>query len=123
MSDRRRILVLAKPLLATLVREIASEADGLEVVGIVEDEQALVAEVLRTEPDVLIVGLDGTDPADLYLELLERRPRLRILALTGQGREAILWELRPHRTSLGEISPETLLAAVSAEDWRTAGVR
>jgi len=119
----RRILVLAQPLLGSLVREIAAESGRLEIVAVLDDEAALVDEVLRTEPDVLIVGLDDYERVDLYLDLLESRPRLRILALTGQGRETILWELRPQRTALGEISPETLLAAVAAEDWRAAGVR
>ena len=122
MPVRRRILVLAPPLLASLVREIAAQAESLEVVAVVEDDRELVDDVLRTEPDVLIVGLDEYEPGDVYLDLLERRPRLRILALSGHGREAILWELRPQRTALGEISPETLLAAVAAEDWRAAGV-
>ena len=38
--------------------------------------------------------------------MLYRFPRARVLALSGDARRAFLYELRPHRTPLGELSRE-----------------
>jgi hypothetical protein len=64
--------------------------------------------------DVAIVGGDGEALAGAVRDLLCSRPRLRALTVGGDGREAFLYELRPHRTPLGEVSPDTLLGAVKA---------
>jgi hypothetical protein len=43
-----------------------------------------------------------------------RRARLRALEVRRTGRESVLYELRPHRVSLGEISSETLVRTIRA---------
>lgn len=59
--------------------------------------------------DVLITGRD--DPA-WAAALLRRQPTLRVLALTRGGKEGLLYELRPQRVALGEVSPRQLLAEI-----------
>jgi hypothetical protein len=36
----------------------------------------------------------------------------RVLATLGDGRDASLWELTPHRTDLGALSPGTLVETI-----------
>ena len=44
-----------------------------------------------------------------------RRPsRLRLPPRHDDGKESVLYELRPHRVALGDISPETLLQTIRA---------
>ena len=39
---------------------------------------------------------------------------LRALEVQSDGRESVLYELRPHRISLGEVSSDTLVRAIRA---------
>ncbi|MFC8130900.1 hypothetical protein [Streptomyces sp. NPDC057302] len=65
---------------------------------------------------VLITTLDGeADPSAVppsLVRLLLDHPHLRILVVEGDGRTGSLWELRPHRIALGELSPHQLIRAV-----------
>lgn len=62
--------------------------------------------VIVTEPELARMN---------YESLLYGNPRLRLVAVSGDGRNAALYELRPCRIPLGELSPQTLVDAVSAE--------
>ena len=59
--------------------------------------------------DVVITGRD--DPG-WAADLLRARPGFRVLALTRGGKEGLLYELRPHRVALGELSPRQLVAEI-----------
>jgi hypothetical protein len=87
----------------------------------------LIHSLLASDPEVRVVddAADGSDPADVVvlsqtdpendavpLSMLQRAPRSRILALAADARRAVLYELRPHRSPLGELSRASLLAAV-----------
>jgi hypothetical protein len=78
----------------------------------------IVTELVSAEPDLAIVAEVGeADVAVTQLEggvgdLLRDRPRLRVIALSADGREASSFELRPHETKLGEVSPAALLEAI-----------
>ena len=62
--------------------------------------------------DVAILAGDGGVLTRRALEVLKTRPLLKVLAVRRGGREASLYELRPHQTPLGELSSQVLLAAV-----------
>jgi hypothetical protein len=85
----------------------------------------IVKDILNQPADVLIVGAEATDEADVIIlaaqgdELppagrsqLERRPAAKVLTISSEGRRAYLYELLPHRTNLGEVSTSSLLKAV-----------
>jgi hypothetical protein len=93
----------------------------------------LVEIVVGAQPDMQIVAVDATDPAAFgtpadvvilgvasvaepiaHTTQLYEHPHQRILALAIDGRRAVVYELRPHLTELGEISPDGLLAAIRA---------
>ncbi len=59
--------------------------------------------------DVIITGRDDPQWAS---RLMLRHAETRVLALTGGGREGLLYELRPHRIALGEVSPRQLVAEI-----------
>ncbi|HEX8905046.1 MAG TPA: hypothetical protein VF771_09415 [Longimicrobiaceae bacterium] len=88
---------------------------------------SLLLRLLATDPEVRVID-GGPEPADgadvvvmsqtdpeneeVPISMLLRSPRSRVLALGSDARRAVLYELRPHRTPLGELSRESLLAAV-----------
>ena len=86
---------------ALLVSLLATDPD----VQVVEDDMA---------PDVVVVSQPDSDDEASPVSMLLRSPRSRVLALAADARTAVLYELRPHRTPLGELSRESLLKAVHA---------
>lgn len=66
--------------------------------------------------DVLVVSQADPDDEAIPVSMLLRSPKSRVLALGADARRAVLFELRPHRTPVGELSRESLLAAVRGGD-------
>ena len=96
----------------------------------------IVKSVLRLEPDVALLGEfpasadlietvqstgarfvitdTRTAACDQVPRLLCAEPRVRVLGVANDGLESDLYELRPHRIRLGEVSPESLLQTIRA---------
>ena len=89
--------------------------------------RSLLVSLLATDPEVRVVDgtpenaasadvvvLSQTDPENeaVPISMLLRSPRSRVLALGADARRAVLYELRPHHTALGELSRQSLLDAV-----------
>jgi DNA-binding NarL/FixJ family response regulator len=94
--------------------EVVPMERDMEVVGEVAALEELVEAVVRGGADVLVIGRDDSA---LAAELLERRPRLKVLAVAEEGRACSIYELRPQRVELGELSPRRLVAAIRAAMW------
>ena len=100
-----RVALLDLPrMLNEIVKEILDQAEDVTVVEAGNEP----------DPDVYIVGAQQDELPPVGLAQLERQPRAKVLTIDRNGRDAHLYELRPHRTPLGELSTDTLLAAVGA---------
>jgi hypothetical protein len=110
---RIRILIAGMPqFLADVVRDTLNGHADLDLV---DDDCA--AEVLLTPealemPDVLIVGLNGGVLPAFCAPLLYGNPQMKVLAVSATGHDSALFELRPHRVALGNVTPDGLLAAI-----------
>jgi DNA-binding NarL/FixJ family response regulator len=100
-----------------VVQAVADEPD-LEIVALEEHGAALRHTVESSRADFVIAGADY-DFREVA-QVLEERPRLRVLAVAGHGREAFLYELRPTRTPLGEVSPRTIVEAIRRARYATS---
>lgn len=96
----------------------------------------IVASTLASDPDVEVVATLAAGPLDpdldavradvvlwneadeasvaRWLGALRQRCVPRVLATSGDGRMASLWELTPQRSELGDLSPSALLDALRA---------
>jgi DNA-binding NarL/FixJ family response regulator len=111
LEQTRIVLVDMSPLLREIVREAVAREPDLRVVREHEAGVDLRAAVERDEPDFLIVGSEaGTEAA--VGPLVARGRGLRALEVRSDGREGVLYELRPHRVPLGELSPDALLHTI-----------
>lgn len=117
MEQTRIVLVDMPPLLREIVRETASREPDLEVVREHEAGVDLQAAVERDDPDFLIVGSEEATEGSVG-SLISGGRRLRALEVRSDGRESVLYELRPHRVLLGEISPDTLLQTIRTPPGR-----
>jgi DNA-binding NarL/FixJ family response regulator len=91
-----------------LAGAVASQPD----MRLVENmENATLEEALeRTAPDVLIVNEQPERPEATFRQLLLGHASLKIVVLTGGGRDATVLELR--RVHLADASPSTLIDAI-----------
>ena len=64
--------------------------------------------------DVLIVA-EQHPATDDYAPALYAHPDLRLVAISDDRKQAVLYELRPHRTPLGELSARSLVRAVHGD--------
>lgn len=113
-----RVLLLGMPtMLRQILRRIAADAPDLDVVAELPDVELDSPDVLTAEPDVVIAGTDrATEEA--VAGLFHQRHAPRVLGISADGRQAILYEMRPHRVPLGELAPTTLIAAVRGDRRR-----
>lgn len=64
-----------------------------------------------TGVDVIVTAYDDQQAA---VRMLRDQPSVRVFALAGHGKESLLYELRPHRVALGEVSPGELIDHIRA---------
>ena len=99
-------------MLREIVRDSLAKEPDMEIVGDTDDPE----EFFRTIPgvDVAIIGAHEPDDSRLAREVLRKSPSTRVLAIAISGRSASMWQLRPHRVPLGDVSPESLVRAIRA---------
>lgn len=105
-----RVSVDAEPgVLGDVVKRAIRNAPGLELVALPSQAPATDTRV----PDVVI--LTGTDPDTITWPTPELGcAPTRLLAISDDGHTGCLFELLPRRETLGELTPEALVAAVRA---------
>lgn len=94
----------------------------------------VICQTITAEPDLDVVAKIVTPPVDLdlsvfnadivlwndadegrvsmWLNTYTQRHGPRVLATLTDGHESALWELTPHRTELGALSPQTLVETI-----------
>jgi hypothetical protein len=112
--DHIRIVLAQMPqMLQEIVRTILCAEPDMEIdTSIVSEREMASSEALRAV-DVVILG-EAEARTDAYAAVLYAHPHLRLVAING-GRRAFLYELRPHRSPLGEMSPGTLVQAARGQ--------
>ncbi len=106
-----RIVTALPGMLGQIVTEILREQPDMELVDEVPDA-ALSQAVDRTGAQFVLVGVDDGCEAERLRPMLDRHPRLKVLAVEDDGRRGFLYELRPRRRPLGEMSPPRLVEAL-----------
>ena len=101
-------------MLGEIVEQVISEQPDMEVVGKVEGRASFTEAAANLGVDVVIVGLEAAELPVVCEELVISHPQIKVLAVAGDGRGAFLYELRPHTSPLGEVSPQGLVDAIRA---------
>jgi chemotaxis response regulator CheB len=100
-----------------IVANIVAAQPDMAIVEAAGSGADLLSAVERSNADVVI--LNRRVPAEgAYDALLYCRSHLRVIEIEGEGRSGSLYELRPHRASLGEMSATGLLDAIRASPLR-----
>jgi len=112
LERTRIVLIDMAPLLRDIVREAIRREPDLDIVA-EHDDIDVRAAVELDDPDFIIVGEDAAVQQDVR-RLVGAHHGLRALEVQSDGRDSVLYELRPHRISLGEVSSDTLVRAIRA---------
>jgi hypothetical protein len=96
-------------LLSDLIAGVLEAEDSCEVV--VERGPDPLTAATSPDVDVLITTADAAPPGTVGA-LLEAHPRLRAIAVEGDAREAVVYELSPNREELRPLSRTALLDVV-----------
>jgi hypothetical protein len=119
------VLIDLRGVLGGVVLELLKDAYGAGAVREVPRGVPLAQAVDQIRPEVVVTMLgDDADPGvapRVLTRLLDDHPRLRILVVEDGGQSGSLWELRPARTRLGELSPRLLVRAIHDERHRPGG--
>lgn len=100
-------------MLRDIVSQLVAEQPDMRVVGAFADHVELET-LTELDPDVLVIGSGGANVPALCRGLVQQRPALKVLAVEMDGRRTWLYEMRPHQTLIGEISPTALLDTIRA---------
>lgn len=91
MEQEKIRVLIANPtrILRDMLYDTIRAEPDIEVVGDVSEENAIVPATERTNPDCLIVPLDGPGAAmPICTEILTKRPHVRIVAI-GEGTDVV----------------------------------
>lgn len=114
------ILVVALPrLFADVVR--AAGGAGVRVVDELADADELVEDVDRTDTAVVVVGDASGELPAACRALLKRRPHTKVIVVRADRAAAQLFELRPSTTVLRDLTPRSLVDALTAAVQDPAG--
>jgi chemotaxis response regulator CheB len=112
LERTRIVLVDMPPLLREIVRDTLAREPDLDVVAEHESDVDVRSAVGETDVDFLIVGAEATTARMGVASVVGAQRGIRAIEVQSDGKESVLYELRPHRVSLGEMSPETLLRTI-----------
>ncbi len=113
MTDSVEVLLVRLPrVLSDIISGVLTAEPGVKVRLEETPRRDVTESVLEAAPDVAIVSSDSPDLHQRWDDLLGELPRLKILTIVDDGRLGFLYELRPCRVPLGEVSAQTLLDAV-----------
>lgn len=108
MPDIRVIVGKMPRLLGDIITTALATERGLRVVGEASSNGDLIELCAREQPDVVVLGALDADAETIGHSLLVRCPFAKVVALTSNGRTTFLFELRPYKVQLGELSPKDL---------------
>ena len=108
-----RILLAAMPrLMSDLVELGLGSQPDMEVVGVLESVSSLARDVTLARPDLLVLGISGTQLPEQCGPMFAEHPELRVLGIELEFVEAGVYALRLHRTALGPLTPDELALAL-----------
>ena len=114
-AEQIRVLIVGLPRLMTeLVEDAFREHNGIEVVATSVDLPDFGQAVAQTAAEFAIVGLESDALPGECREFLDERARVKLLGIGSNNGKAYLYKLRPEISTLGEVSPRDVVAAIRA---------
>ena len=112
-SHRIRVLLASMPrMLRDVFKLLIVEQPDMEVVGELGNGVELLLATSQIQPDIVIMGVEGSELPGIGSHLLNEFPHVKLLGVTADAQHLSLYELRPHAGLIGDISPQGLLDVI-----------
>jgi DNA-binding NarL/FixJ family response regulator len=109
VKESARFLLLEIPPLLRGIFEYAIEGHGeCEIIRDTKCAFHMLWEP-REPPDIVILGVTAMEDAAIVSTLFARWPQARVMTVTQSGEGAMVYELRPRRQVLGQMSPDEIV--------------
>jgi len=108
----RTLIVTLSPMLRDLVLGVLAPEISIDILDTLDTRDALAARVRDLAPDLVVIGLLASEPADLAEPLLEAAPPPWILLFSPQGQTAWLHGPGTRRVTLVDLSVQALKGAL-----------
>jgi len=113
LDEIRVLLINMRGILGDVVKSVLLNCADVSVVADCADAADARVLVASTGAKVVVVcPLGDAAAAALATSLFEPYRRVKVIAVREDGRQAILWELHPRQSVLGDLSPRLLLDTV-----------
>jgi DNA-binding NarL/FixJ family response regulator len=113
VANRIRIVMAEIPRMTRdIVRETVANEPDMILVGEYSERAAFLESLAADGADVVIFGTSEPGDSALPRQFFLTSPHIKVLMLAISGRSAVMYELRPHTTTLGDVSPQRLLEAI-----------
>jgi hypothetical protein len=109
MDNIRVLLVNLRAVLGDLVETTFRNCADMSV-STIETED--LAGAIGADVDVVVCQADDATVEVMSRQLFRSCGRVKVLAIRDDGRRAMLWELRPQRSVLKDLSPGLLVETV-----------
>jgi DNA-binding NarL/FixJ family response regulator len=106
------LLVDLPQLVQGLLDGTLARQPDMTVVGRAATSAGMADAARATHPQFVVVGLHGSELPQACRDLLAEQPRLRVLGIEADAGRAHLYELRPERVDIGEVSPADVVDAI-----------
>lgn len=112
MNQIRVLLAEMPQMLRDAFTQLVAGQPDMRLVGNLADPLGLLLAAGQTRTDAIIMGLRDSEFPGICSHLLGEYPHIKVVGITRDGRRAFLYELRPQRAALGEVSPQDVLDAI-----------
>jgi hypothetical protein len=99
-------------MLMDIVKNIVVSQDDFDLAGEIIGADGLLQATNHVQADVIVLGTPAVTETKDYHNLLYGRPRMKIIVIATDGREAMLHELKPHLIPLNDVASASLIAAI-----------
>ncbi len=113
MATRTRVLLWDMPtMMHDIILQLLMRESGFQVAAPADKTSTLLDASKKYRPDVIVTSFGEGGANTAYTDLLLECPRVKVLDIRSDGRNGYLYQLRPERKRLGEVSPESLVTAI-----------
>ena len=111
-SRVRVALIGCTGLLGDIISKAVADDPSIEVVTQIDASALATPSAEHIDADLIV--WHNADEAEVSRWMRAGHNVPRVLATVADGRGASLWELKPHRTELGAVSPGVLIDTIHA---------
>jgi DNA-binding NarL/FixJ family response regulator len=112
LAELSAVFVTISPLLSDIITEVMSQQVNLNIIAQFDERDPIFNRLPALATDLVVIGLRAGETDEIAAIVLKVVPAAKVIAISSDGRNAYLHEMRPHRGLMVDFSPNELIAAL-----------